>query len=823
MEQINTTSNRCSLSASLIRWVLCGVLTGSVGTSCAQLVISEVCSKNDRVLMDPFGHYPDWIELFNSSTEGIDLGQYHLSDRANHLNKWQLPSEELAPGAYLVLFSEGSSTGPHYFNFRLSQAGEGLFLSQAGDVVQSMEIPWMRADHSVGMGIDIGSGPYFYAEPTPGAANTTATYSGYAASPFSNVPPGLHPVSTVVQLNSTGPATVRYTVDGRDPDESAPVFSAGIVLDSSMVIKAVAYRPGWLRSEYFVGTYLVNEQTDLPIVSLSTHPDSLFSWEHGIYVLGPNADPEYPHYGANYWEERYVPTHFEFFDERQRLVFTQRVDLSIHGGRASRNMPQRPLRLTARKAYGPEEMEYRFFPERPHIERFKRLVLRNSGADFCLSEMRDGLFHQVSLHNNLDIDELAFRPALVFINGRYWGLMNIRERIDEDHLHHNYGADRDDLLLMEEENISIQGDAIHFHELKEFIIGNDMNDPVHFAYVAEQFDLESFKDYFALEIHAGNADWPSNNLKYWKPSITEGKWRYLLYDLDATMGAAGWIPLDFDMFYWILEHRAGYIHAEIYRSLMRNDEFRRTFLNRLADLLNTALASDPFAEEAADIRERIKPEIERHFDRWGCNLWYWHNQAEEIIPQFALERPDHVRNDVLQWYELPNTAEIRIKVFPAGAGRIHLNSLQPDLPFTGTYFNGNAIDLAAIAEPGFTFDHWEYSDEPEIKTTVPTIQRSFARSGEITAYFRDGSASLHAFPNPFTESTTISVIGTQMGTANVSVFDAQGRLVHRLDRSVGAGVNAIELSLPSLSAGIYQVVAQVGGGTSHTAILKLDR
>ena len=789
----------------------------------AQLVISEVCSKNVTVLEAPPGEYPDWVELYNPSSSPIALGNYFLSDRLDELLKWRLPDEDLAPGSFLLLFAEGNDPGPYQFTFKLTQEGEGLFLSDLDEqIVQSVAIPWLRADHSYGMGLAAGSGPYFYSTPTPGLPNTTTGYAGYVPVPVANTIPGFHAMGTDLVLSSIADAVIHYTTDGRDPDVSSPIASTGLSLDSSMVVKAIAFKDGFLPSESFIGTYLINEHTNLPIVSLSTHPDSLFSWERGIYMLGPNADPEYPHYGANFWEERFVATDFQFFDDQHRLAHSQRVDLSIHGGRASRNRVQRPLRLTARKEYGSDVMEYPFFPERPGVERFKRLVLRNSGADFCLSQMRDGVWHQVSLHNELDIDELAYRPALVFINGTYWGEMNIRERIDEDHFHYNYGADRDSLLFMEEENVPVQGDPIHFQELYNYIRANDMNDAVHFAHVGEQFDLSNFTDYFALEIFAGNADWPSNNLKYWKPSITQGKWRYVMYDMDATMNPVGWIPMDFDMFFWILEHRAGFIHAEIYRSLMTNTEFRRNFLNRLADLMNTALAPEPFAVEARLVRDRLAPEMVRHYSHWNCDLWYWQEHAYTIIPQFAEVRPDLVREDVLEWYDLPNMAELRFAAFPEGAGTIHLNSLQPELPFTGTYFNGNAIDLSAFAEEGFIFDHWEYGEE-QFTSTSEVIQRSFAMNGTITAYFRDADATLHAYPNPFVDATKISVTGVADGWVNISVHDVQGRVVHTTGQVVGVGVNAVVLPLSALSSGIYQVRADVAGTIMHTSIMKLER
>ncbi|HQW41593.1 MAG TPA: T9SS type A sorting domain-containing protein [Flavobacteriales bacterium] len=214
--------------------------------------------------------------------------------------------------------------------------------------------------------------------------------------------------------------------------------------------------------------------------------------------------------------------------------------------------------------------------------------------------------------------------------------------------------------------------------------------------------------------------------------------------------------------------------------------------------------------------------MERHYARWNCDQWYWQEHAYTIIPQFAEVRQDLVREDVLEWYDLPNMAELRFAAFPEGAGTIHLNSLQPELPFTGTYFNGNAIDLSAFAEEGFIFDHWEYAEE-QFTSTSEVIQRSFAMNGTITAFFRDADATLHAYPNPFVDATKISVTGVADGWVNISVYDVQGRVVHTTGQAVGDGVNAVVLPLSALSSGIYLVRAEVAGTILHTSILKLER
>lgn len=776
----------------------------------AQLVINEVCSKNHTVLDNGTGSHPDWIEVYNAGSSPISLGDFYLSDVINDPAPWNLPNTQLLPGEYEVFLSGVSDQSDHWFPFSLSHTGEILFLSESnGSLVEAFVVPYLLTDNSYGRW---NGGEYrYFGTPTPGAANTTEAYLGYASTPSFDHEPGFVGQGTTLVLASDPNTTIRVTVDGSEPNSTSQEYSGPLALNNTLVIKAVAYGQDLLPSETASNTYLVSEHTELAVVSISVHPDSLFDDTLGLYMLGPNADPDYPHYGANFWSERSVAVRIEYFDEQHHRGLDQVVDLKMHGGRVSRNQPQRPFRLSARKHYGSDLMEYQFFPEKPALNKFHTLILRNSGADWCIAEQRDQVWHQTALHGGLNVDALAYRPVAVYINGAYWGLMELRERIDDDYLHYNYGADRSDLLLMEEENVSIQGDTIHFHDLKEYIYGHDMNDPVHYAYVDSLLDIKSFMDYAILEMYAGNVDWPSNNLKYWKPSINEGKWRYLLYDLDATMNIFGWIPIDLDSFYWVLIHRAGFVHAEIFRSMLGNDEFKRKFLNRMADLLNTGLSEETFGNEIRMNRDRIVSEIPRHYARWGCYLPQWEDHAYTIIPNFAELRGDIMREDVLSTFELPNTALLEFDVFPAAAGTIALNTLDPQLPFRGIYFNGNAIDLSTTANNGYVFDHWEYEAGTSERIPERSIQRSFGVDGKLMAYYRKEGESLSVFPNPFTDRVELSLFAEQDGDAAVQLVDVEGRILVDRNQKVQRGVNSMVLNLGPLSNGVYILWVELNG------------
>lgn len=790
-------------------------VTALVSAASAQVVINEVCSRNATAWEDPDGGHPDWIELYNAGASPVQLQQFFLSDKPGEPGLWQLPSLLLGAGEYTVLYSDDDDGFP----FGIDGEGETIVLSDADlNTVESLFVPRLDSDHSYGPSAVAGPGLFYYDVPTPGAANTTTTYFGYAPAPVFSKPAGYtEPGALVIATTDSG--IIRWTWNGREPDETSALVGGALAIDSTMVLQARTYLDQWLPSQVAVATYILNDQRDLPIVSLSVDPDSMFHPDLGMYVTGPNADSLWPYYGANYWAERSQPARVEFFETDGTRQLTQKVDVQVHGGRRSRTNPQRPLRLTAQAKYGEDVMNYPFFPEREGIDKFRTLVLRNSGGDFCISNFRDGLFHQISLHNNLDVDELAFRPAIAYVNGQYWGLIEIRERIDEDHLHNNYGVDRDDVLMMEEENWSMQGDTIHFWNLMQFIYTQDLNDPANWAHVDSLFDLHSAKDYFAFEMHAGNVDWPSNNLKYWKPSITEGKWRYILYDLDATMELYGWIPQDLDMFNWTFVHRAGFVHSELFRGLMTNNEFKRTFLNRLADMMNTTLSPKSFQAEVDKITAVYASEIERHFDRWNCWFQFYTDHAFGVIPHFAQFRDSYVRQHVLDYYSFPNAPLLEFDVFPPAAGSILINTITPELPFSGYYFNGNDIDVTVTPNEGFLFDHWGYSQDAD-KSQDLHWKRSFPSDGRVIAYFRPTTGDALLYPNPATNKITFGLDANSSGNADVRITDVRGRLLATYTQNVIVGINRMELDVAGLQAGTYFITSDVNDDRRTTRFVK---
>lgn len=779
----------------------------------AQLRINEVCSNNQGIDVGTGNSHPDWIELVNEGSSIIDLSAYYLSDKPSQPWLWQLPVIALAPGEFVVLTR---GTAPWQFPFGIEDSGERIVLSDAAlQPVHVLDVPRLRADHSAGF---VDGALRFFDAPTPGASNTTTAYLGYAPLPALSPAPGFYPNGTTATASSAS-GTVHWTTTGRAPDETSPVAASPLAINSTTAVQARTYAPDHLPSDAVSATYIVGSSRGLPIVSLAVDPDSMFHEEFGLYMPGPNASAEWPHYGANYWSDRELPVRFDFYEANGVRSVAQDVGLRIHGGRRSRTNAQRPLRLTARGSLGPSTIGYRMFPERPGVSEYKRLILRNAGGDWCLANFRDGLFHQIAFHNGLDIDALGFRPAECYINGTYWGLVEVRERIDADHLHHNYGANKDSLLLMEEENWSIQGDTTYSRALREFIRTADMNDDDNWRHVEDQLDLRSLTDYFAVEMIAGNVDWPSNNVKYWKPSVDKGKWRYLMYDLDATMVLYGWIEEDIDMMYWTFTHRAGSFHTELLRGLLGRNEFRRLFLNRKADLMNTVFNPERFQGEVDRITTAFAPVIDDHFTRWSC----WHpaymDHAFGIIPHFVAYRDAYIRQHVIDWYGFPNAALIRFESFPPAGGTMQINTIAPELPFDGWYWNGNDIDVTAVPADGYEFSHWTYADEGS-RLTDAHLRRSFPVPGKLVAHFRPVNGTMTVFPNPTEGMVSLGIDALSEGKARIVITDAAGREMLSGSVAVDRYVNQATIDLSTFSPGVYLITVDVDGRRSVARVVR---
>ena len=605
-------------------------------------------------------------------------------------------------------------------NFKLSSNGDDLILSDQDEIViDSIFTGTLETDMSFGRYFESSSWVLF-AEPTPGSSNSTSSYAG-ALSPieFSMASGFYNQAQISVELSTPDEsATIYFTTDGTTPAMDDFNYGYSIPLTSTTVIRARAFLNGWLPSETESKTYIFGEDEaeDLPVVFLSTDPSTFFDEDTGMYVMGPNASWDFPYFGANFWEDWERPIHFEIL-ETDGSGYAANAGAKIFGG-WSRAFPQKSLSIFSRSYYGPSTFDYGLFPD-SGIDSYEAFILRNSGNDWESSMLRDGFI--TSLTNDLNIDHQQYRPAVLYLNGEFWGIQNIREKVNEHFLasHHLINAENIDLLDIQgvnEENI-VHGTNIDYVNLLDYLQNQDMGDLIVQNALKNWIDIESYMSYQAFQIFIDNRDWPGNNIKFWRDHRVGGKWRWILYDTD--FGFSIWESNAYTyntLSFALNPNGPGWPNPPwstfLFRRMMDNDHFKHSFINIYCDLLNTVFQPNYLISHLDSIANNIEDIIPVHRARW-YNNGNWPNSTVNwqsrinTMENFSTNRRSYAINHIKNQFDLPNIAQTSLNIVPEGAGSIQLNTLKIiESGWNGYYFPTIPIEARAIPNEGFQFSSW---------------------------------------------------------------------------------------------------------------------
>jgi hypothetical protein len=675
----------------------------------------------------------------------IDLNEFPIFSGDNTLaievHNYNTSSSDLSCIPFLTLGYNSvidNVTEPHqlmvlpssylHTNFKLSSNGDDLILSdQDENVIDSIFTGTLETDMSFGRYFETSSWVLF-AEPTPGSTNSTSSYAG-ALSPieFSMASGFYNQAQISVELsNPDESAEIYFTTDGTTPTMDDFNYGYSIPLTSTTVIRARAFLNGWLPSETESKTYVFGEDEaeGLPVVFLSTDPNTFFDEDTGMYVMGPNASWDYPYFGANFWEDWERPIHFEIL-ETDGSGYAANAGVKIFGG-WSRAFPQKSLSIFSRSYYGPSTFDYDLFPD-SGIESYEAFILRNSGNDWESTMLRDGFI--TSLTNDLNIDHQQYRPAVLYLNGEFWGIQNIREKVNEHFLasHHLINAENIDLLDIEgvnEWNV-IHGTNIDYLNLLNYLENQDLRDPIVQNALEHWIDIESYMSYQAFQVFIDNQDWPGNNIKFWRDHRVGGKWRWILYDTD--FGFSIWESNAYTyntLSFALNPNGPGWPNPPwstfLFRRLMDNDHFKHSFINIYCDLLNTIFQPDYLISHLDSIANNIEDIIPVHRARWYNNgNWpnstlNWQNRIN-TMENFSTNRRSYAINHIKNEFDLPNIAQISLNIVPEGVGSIQLNTLKIiESGWNGYYFPTIPIEAKAIPNEGFQFSNWlEFPDSNE--------------------------------------------------------------------------------------------------------------
>ena len=596
-------------------------------TAKAQLIINELMQSNIDCIMDDLNEFPDsWVELYNSGTEPVNLQDYKIGLKDDAGSAFQLPNQVVAAHGYVVIFCDKSDEPivNLHTDFRLDSGKGNVYLFHGGEV-ESVAYKKMPAPNIAYGRVTDGADSWGYQQtPTPGAANCGTTCADILGdvifSEKGRVLTSSGSISLTLSLPKGSPegTEIRYTMDGSEPTASSTPYQSQsvITINQNRVIRAKAFCDGWLspmstaQSYIFLGRDI--DMKNIPVISIVTDDRYMNASDIGIIKNNPNKENKHD------WRR---PINIEMFDEAGTGSFINQLCETRVGGGQSREHPLKTLIVYANKRFGEKRFSHEFFPDqKPGLTEFKSLMLRNSGNDFNNLYMRDPIIQRV-MGQNTDIDWQAWKPAIVYINGTYKGMLNIRERSNDDNVYTNYDGLEDlDMIEVSQENSQMveelkAGTWDRYNAFKAFY-----HEPGHtMAEYNEIMDCQEYINIMAMNLYYGNLDFPGNNLVVWVPTAEGGRWRWIAKDTDFGLGLYG-RSSNYNTIEWIFNPNYDWQNkwantseaTQLFRSLMDDPDFNREFIDHCAIYMGDFMNSRGTHEIWDPMEDLVKSELLLH-------------------------------------------------------------------------------------------------------------------------------------------------------------------------------------------------------------------
>lgn len=711
----------------------------------AQVVINEFMATNlcgplnPTNVLDNYGECEDWVELYNTSGAAVDLSGYYLSDRITNLTKWDFPDGSVIPAnGFLRVWLSGRVNEPFNINdlhadFRIGQTQDNeviVFVDPDGETIldANMIEETSQVGNTRGRYPDGADNWVVFTQPTVGASNNGATpYIDYAPTPVFSEPAGYHGGAISVEISLTDPNpdfTIRYTLDGTFPGLGSPEYTGPINIDETTVLMAATFsdNPDYLQSFYEFSTFFFgDDQHTIPTFSVA-------GGQVQTLLEGTQIEPL---------------TTLEMFDENGVRISKNVGDTNKHGN-DSWAYAQRGIDWIDRDKMGysgATELQLFRTKERTSYKRYMFKAAANDNYDYAPgapAHIRDAYVMSLSQVGGLELDERSVEFCVLYCNGEYWGVYDYREKVDDWHFTLEY-YDQDkhqiDFLKTWGGTWSEYGDINEWNNFRNFVTGNDMSDQTNYEYVKTQLNVTSLIDYFAINTWIVAADWLNWNTGWWRGYNEFGtgtKWRYILWDMDASFGhyinytgIPDTGPTADPCYGEELNNPGGQGHTQIMQALLNNDEFFETYMNRWSYLQNTVFSCDFAIAHLDSLINIIDPEMPRQIDRWNGNYNNWQDNVQ-TMRDFILQRcEDEIVTGVEDCYDL-TAIEVTIEI--VGEGEVVINGItvNPGMtPWTGTFFAEVPFDLEAVETGDDAFQFWEtlvgdldYDDETELELVI---------------------------------------------------------------------------------------------------------
>ena len=827
------------------------VLPAFLQSASAKVWINEVMQSNIDGIVDDLHDFPDsWLELYNDGDEDINLRNWYISETSDYSQGWKIPQTVIIPAkGFVILYFDKAGQGLHA-HFRIDSGKTSLYLFNASQEEEDRVegIPKQAAPGIARGRIPDGGDLWLYfIQATPGSSNEVEGNVSLwlAPDPVFSQPGGVSEseVTLVLSLPQDAPGEIlaehiHYTIDGSEPTEDSPVYQNALTFTQpnanapyglqATVVKAKVIAPGFLINRSVAHTYIItNRSLDLPIISLSLDSRFLFDDEFGIYT---NGNGKYGKSGNctdrkvnwnNNWRR---PANIEYFPSQdQTSVINQLGEIRIAGG-CSRGHPQKSLIVYGNKRFGVSRFNYQLFNEKPGQE-IRSFMLRNSGNDFGQTHFRDAATH-LFMGGKVDLDYQAYQPAILLINGEYYGIENIRERSNEDFVLANYDG-LEDIDMMER---TAQGWELKTGDWAAYNIMNERikapTEQLSYEELAGFVDIEEFINYNILQMYVVNTDYPHNNVVMWRPNNeANAKWRYILKDTDFGLGHTG---ASFTYNSFISHFLSGNDDTRMLRRLLDKPQFRESFIEHFAIYLGDLLYKDYTSALIDSLQQHIQPEVPYHRKRFGIG-GDWNNEVSKMR-NWVINRNEYLYRYMSSYFGLKRNSPMTLTISPevTGVSSIAINDIQlRKHAFDGQYFWERPLHIRWEGDPDSNFLGWKIAatvrravttveiHEPEIEYSIPencTEVQFMAISKETSDISRINVTSGSSIRAQVTNEGII--IANLAGLSTISLVDASGRLIDAIT------TNKTSVDFPIQGTGLFLVKITNRNETVTVKVLK---
>lgn len=570
------------------------------------LIIMEVMSSNlDTITKENYG----WIELYNNSDEFISLNNYSLTTDKDNKKMYILPDKKLKRGEYIIIKvsnketnnkSFNSSDKEYYANFNIS-SDEGIYLYKNNKLIDSIFIGNIPIDYSYGRNSE--NGFYYFSRPTPEERNSENVELSISEKPTFSKQGGVYNQKELM-VEIDGGETIFYTLDGSEPTVDSKVYTEPIVIKETTVLKAFSYDRKKKTSQVMSATYIMNENHKLPVMSISADNNSL----QEIY--------------NNEMNDITIPAHAEFYE--QNKSFTVDCGLKLFGS-AARTLDKKSYSLKFLSRYGTPHLDYKVF-DRRDVKSYDTIILRSGSQDYIRGMLRDELVTSI-MNDYGTVDVQDYKAIVLYINGKYEGIYFIREKVDDEFISNHYNVSSDDVNIIHISGYASKGSDAEYKKLLEYVKNNDLSNEKNYKYVQSKLDINNFIDYWVGELFVNNTDVLNNTRFFNHPDIDNGRFKMIFYDFDYSL--YGYTN---NFLEWIVSDEDNYYHYDniLLKSLMKNENFKQTFLERLAFNLNYVWNEKNMIARLNELIELIKPEMKRNQERWNLTYDYWEEECKNI-------------------------------------------------------------------------------------------------------------------------------------------------------------------------------------------------